>query len=93
MIKDNPEPFLQKDEYPHSRANRRAAAERQDDDMITIKEIAQECGVSATTVSNVLNGKSKVGEEKRRQILDVIRPGGIATAGRCHRGEGHRDMR
>ncbi len=40
--------------------------------MITIKEIAQECGVSATTVSNVLNGKSKVGEEKRRQILDVI---------------------
>ncbi len=40
--------------------------------MITIKEIAQECGVSATTVSNVLNGKAKVGEEKRQRILDVV---------------------
>ncbi len=40
--------------------------------MVTIKEIARECGVSVTTVSNVLNGKAKVGEEKRRKILEVI---------------------
>ncbi len=44
--------------------------------MVTIKEIARECGVSVTTVSNVLNGKAKVGEAKRQKILDVIQKRG-----------------
>lgn len=40
--------------------------------MVTLKEIAQECNVSITTVSNILNGKPKVGEETKRQVLEVI---------------------
>ena len=36
--------------------------------MVTIKEIAKECNVSATTVSNILNGKPKVSEEKRASV-------------------------
>ena len=40
--------------------------------MVTLKEIAEECGVSATTVSNVLNGKAKTSEETRQYILRVI---------------------
>lgn len=41
--------------------------------MVTIKEIAAECGVSVATVSNVLNGKSNVGVETRKRVLDVVR--------------------
>ena len=41
--------------------------------MVTLKEIAQECNVSATTVSNILNGKSKVSEETRLKVLDVVK--------------------
>ena len=44
--------------------------------MITVKEIARRCGVSATTVSNILNGKPKVSEETRQRVLDVIRETG-----------------
>lgn len=33
--------------------------------MITIKEIARECNVSPTTVSNILNGKPKVSQETK----------------------------
>lgn len=40
--------------------------------MVTIKEIAQECNVSAATVSNVLNGKANVGAQTRERILEVI---------------------
>lgn len=40
--------------------------------MITIKDIAQECKVSAATVSNVLNGRANVSAETRERILDVI---------------------
>ena len=40
--------------------------------MVTIKEIAQECNVSITTVSNILNGRPKAGEETKRQVLEVI---------------------
>lgn len=51
--------------------------------MVTIKDIAEECNVSITTVSNVLNGKAKVGEKTKQRILEVIekrgyRPNAIA---------------
>lgn len=35
--------------------------------MVTLKEIARECNVSPTTVSNILNGKPKVSEETRER--------------------------
>ncbi len=41
--------------------------------MITIKDIARECGVSVATVSNVLNGKGKAGEATTRRVLEAVR--------------------
>lgn len=41
--------------------------------MPTIKEIAKACDVSVATVSNIINGKGKVGEETKRRVLKVIR--------------------
>jgi len=38
----------------------------------TLKEIAEVCGVTVSTVSNVLNDKPKVSAEKKRQILKVV---------------------
>lgn len=40
--------------------------------MITIKEIAKECNVSITTVSNILNGKPKASEETRQRVMRVV---------------------
>lgn len=40
--------------------------------MVTVKEIAKICGVSASTVSNVLNNKPNVGEESRRRVLEAV---------------------
>ncbi len=40
--------------------------------MITVKEIAQMCNVSASTVSNILNGKPNVGEETRKRVMEVV---------------------
>lgn len=40
--------------------------------MVTIKEIAQECNVSAATVSNILNGKANVSAQTRDRVLKVI---------------------
>lgn len=40
--------------------------------MITIKEIAKECNVSITTVSNILNGKPKASEETRQKVMRVV---------------------
>lgn len=40
--------------------------------MITAKEIAKMCGVSPSTVSNILNGKSKASEETRKRVLAVV---------------------
>lgn len=40
--------------------------------MITLKDIAEKCGVSTATVSNVLNNKKNVSEETRRTILRVV---------------------
>lgn len=44
--------------------------------MITVKEIARMCGVSASTVSNVLNGRPNVGEESKQRVLAVIKQTG-----------------
>lgn len=41
--------------------------------MVTIKEIAKECNVSVATVSNILNGRPKVGSETKERVLEVIR--------------------
>ena len=40
--------------------------------MITLKEIARMCGVSASTVSNILNGKRNVSEETRKKVLEIV---------------------
>lgn len=41
--------------------------------MVTIKEIAQTCQVSPTTVSNILNGRGKAGEETRQKVLQAVK--------------------
>ena len=40
--------------------------------MITLKEIARECNVSPTTVSNILNGKPKVSQETKERVLETV---------------------
>ena len=45
---------------------------RKGKDMVTLKEIAQRCNVSVTTVSNILNGKPKVSEETKKMVMDVV---------------------
>lgn len=44
--------------------------------MVTLKELAQMCNVSVSTVSNVLNGKPKVSEETRQRVLEVVKQSG-----------------
>ncbi|MCR5670665.1 MAG: LacI family DNA-binding transcriptional regulator [Butyrivibrio sp.] len=44
--------------------------------MITLKEIAKECGVSTATVSNILNGKKNASEETREKVLSVVKKRG-----------------
>jgi LacI family transcriptional regulator len=44
--------------------------------MITLKEVAERCNVSATTVSNVINGKAKTSEETKKRILQVVKETG-----------------
>lgn len=39
--------------------------------MVTLKDIAEKCNVSAATVSNILNGKSKAGPETTKLVMDV----------------------
>ena len=41
--------------------------------MVTLKEIAEICNVSVTTVSNILNGKAKAGEETKKRVLEVVK--------------------
>lgn len=44
--------------------------------MVTLKEIARECNVSATTVSNILNGKARASEETKRMVLQKVKETG-----------------
>lgn len=44
--------------------------------MVTLKEIARECNVSATTVSNILNGKARASEETKRLVLQKVKEKG-----------------
>lgn len=44
--------------------------------MITVKEIAQICNVSPSTVSNILNGKSNVSKATRERVLAVVKETG-----------------
>lgn len=39
---------------------------------VSIRSIAQECGVSTATVSRVLNNAPKVSEDTRRKVLDIL---------------------
>ena len=40
--------------------------------MVTLKDIANQSGVSIATVSNILNGKSNVSEETKNRVLELI---------------------
>ena len=44
--------------------------------MTTLKDIAEKCSVSITTVSNILNGKSNVSEKTKNEVLRVIKETG-----------------
>ncbi|MGG1877565.1 LacI family DNA-binding transcriptional regulator [Paenibacillus cisolokensis] len=51
----------------------------------TIYDIAREAGVSIATVSKVINGKGKISEERRREIIEIMdrlhyQPSVIASA-------------
>ena len=39
-------------------------------DRVTIAQVAEEAGVSAMTVSNVLNGRPGASEETRRRVME-----------------------
>ena len=41
--------------------------------MITLKEIANLCNVSTSTVSNILNVKPKVSDETKQRVLNVVK--------------------
>ncbi|MCM1153757.1 MAG: LacI family DNA-binding transcriptional regulator [Roseburia sp.] len=41
--------------------------------MITVREIARECNVSPSTVSNILNGKTNASEETRQKVLKAVK--------------------
>lgn len=44
--------------------------------MVTLKELAQMCGVSTSTISNILNGKPKVSEETKKRVLEIVKQTG-----------------
>ncbi len=41
--------------------------------MVTIKDIADACGVSVATVSNIINGKGKFSDETKQKVLSYAR--------------------
>lgn len=43
-----------------------------DDKNLTIGDIAQELGVSKTTVSRAISGKGRIGDQTRKKVLDYI---------------------
>lgn len=47
--------------------------------MVSMKDIAQRCGVSVATVSKALNGQPDIGEETRRRISETAKEMGYMT--------------
>ena len=47
--------------------------------MVSMKDIAQRCGVSVATVSKALNGQQDIGEDTRRRICDAAEKMGYMT--------------
>ena len=47
--------------------------------MVSMKDIAQRCGVSVATVSKALNGQPDIGEETRARICAVAEEMGYMT--------------
>lgn len=45
---------------------------RQEQQRLTIGAVAERVGVSVMTVSNVLNGKGRVGRETRARVLAAV---------------------
>ena len=45
----------------------------QNKDNLTIRDIARESGVSISTVSRVINNKSRVNEKTRKRVLEVVK--------------------
>ena len=52
--------------------------------MVSIKDIANHCGVSVSTVSKALNGRGDVGEATKEQILDAARELGYMANTAAH---------
>lgn len=47
--------------------------------MVSMKDIAQRCGVSVATVSKALNGQPDIGEETRNRVLSIAKELGYMT--------------
>ncbi len=47
--------------------------------MVSMKDIAQECGVSVATVSKALNGQQDISEPTRQRILETVKNLGYTT--------------
>lgn len=56
--------------------------------MISIREVAELAGVSAATVSRVMNGTAKVDPEKRERVLRVIEETGFIPNEAANKGNG-----
>lgn len=54
---------------------------------LTVSEIAQELGVSKTTVSRALSGKGRIGEETRARVFDYINRSGAEVSVQIHPAE------
>jgi LacI family transcriptional regulator len=48
--------------------------------LVTLKDIAREAGVSLSTVSYVINGDQRIGEETTRKVMDVVDKLGYAQS-------------
>ena len=59
--------------------------------MITIKEMAEMLGISTTTVSNVINGKtSEVSQKTAEKVQKLLAPAGSYEGFEAANGEPHR---
>jgi LacI family transcriptional regulator len=72
-----------------TRTHKRAAGTSRsaDADRVTIAMVAREAGVSAPTVSKVLNGREAVGPETRRRVQDALISTGYQRRARAETGK------